>query len=322
MGRSPAGVERRIRGALLGGMIGDALGLPFEMMSGSDPRLEPALAARLAGRDVWRTSDDTEMTISVAESLLRNGTVDDHDLLTTLAANYDPARGYGHGMRRALEAVRRGERNVARGTWPEGSKGNGGAIRVAPIACAFHDDLERVAALSDAAAAVSHAHADARGAAVAHALATATLIAEDGEVGDAAAWIDRLVSAPAVARSSVAKKLEIVKTLLARGAGTAEAARAVGNGVLADETVPLAIFAFLRGAAVGFEDTVRETILAGGDTDSAAALSGTLAGAHAGDDALPHAWLVRVERGARGVARLGELADGLIALANARAAAR
>jgi poly(ADP-ribose) glycohydrolase ARH3 len=217
-------------------------------------------------------------------------------------------------MRRALEAVRRGDRDVARTTWPEGSKGNGGAIRVAPIACAFHDDLERVAALADAAAAVTHAHPDARAAAVAQALATAMLIGEPREIGDAGAWLDRLICARGVASSKVAEKLEAAKALLGRGAATAEAARALGNGVLAAETIPLAIFQFLRWSPAGFEKVVTETILAGGDTDSAAALAGTLAGAHVGARALPANWLARVEPGARGVTRINELADGLLAL--------
>ena len=49
-------------------------------------------------------TDDTEMMIALAESLLRCGdAVDEEDLARTFLAAYDPRRGYGAGTTQILE---------------------------------------------------------------------------------------------------------------------------------------------------------------------------------------------------------------------------
>src|SRR5438477_2175004 len=101
-------LRARVRVAFLGCFVGDALGRPFESSSQSDPRLGPAVDARAAKAGPWGYSDDTEMMLSVAESLLRRRQVDPEDLLKTMAANYDPARGYGKGMKLVFRALEQG----------------------------------------------------------------------------------------------------------------------------------------------------------------------------------------------------------------------
>jgi hypothetical protein len=92
----------RFRGAFLGCALGDAMGRPFEMMARSDGRLRPRLDAVLAAATPLVYSDDTQMMIAVAESLVRARRVSGDDILASLLENYDPARGYAHGMKRAL----------------------------------------------------------------------------------------------------------------------------------------------------------------------------------------------------------------------------
>src|ERR1700722_8657888 len=82
-------LRSRFRGAFLGCLLGDAVGRPFEMMSAGGGGVGARLDAMLARTGPWSSSDDTEMMISVAESLMRTGGVLRDDLLATLAANYD-----------------------------------------------------------------------------------------------------------------------------------------------------------------------------------------------------------------------------------------
>jgi hypothetical protein len=63
------------------------------------------------------------MMIALAESLIRMGCVSGQDILSSLADNYDPARGYGHGMKLALGAFKAGRRAPAFSSWEDGSKG-------------------------------------------------------------------------------------------------------------------------------------------------------------------------------------------------------
>lgn len=240
------------------------------------------------------------------------------DVLATLASSYDPARGYGHGMKLALAAFRRGGR-AASASWEEGSKGNGGAVRVVPIACAYHDDLDLLASLAEDSAGVTHAHPLGRAGAVAHAVAIACVLRRRGDWDDGsrASLLTSVSRIRLVASTTLASKLDSVRSLLDGSAPSMEAARVLGNGVLAEEAVPLALFCFLRGAP-DFEQVITSAVLAGGDTDTIAAMSGALCGALVGEEGIPARWVERLDGETKGPARLRALADGALALANER----
>lgn len=285
------------------------------MMASSDSRLAPALHALLEGSRPWRYTDDSEMMIAVGESLVRMGGVSATDVLATLAASYDPARGYGHGMKLAIAAFRRGGR-AASASWEEGSKGNGGAVRVVPIACAYHDDRDLVAAAAEESAGVTHAHPLGRAGAVAHAIAIACVVGRRDDWNAAAreSVLSAVGRARAVTSTTIMSRLESVRSLLAAPASSTEAARVLGSGVLAEEAVPLALFCFLRHAP-DFEQVITSAVLAGGDTDTIAAMSGALCGALVGEAGIPAHWIARLADEAKGPAHLRALADATLTLA-------
>lgn len=105
----------------------------------------------------------------------------------------------------------------------------------------------------------------------------------------------------------LAEKFALVVPLL--GAPLSEAAARIGNGVTADESVPLALHLFLRCRS-DLEQTILASARCGGDVDTIAAMSGTLAGALLGESALPASWLTNSE----GVAGARALADRLAEL--------
>ena len=124
-----------MKGAVLGAIVGDAFGAPLEGASSSAmPRL---VARRIATPSPWSYTDDGAMNIAVAESLVAAGTVDPEHLLHSFSAHYEPARGFGRGMKLALRAFAAGTPwdRCAFAAWPEGSRGNGGAVRITPVAC-------------------------------------------------------------------------------------------------------------------------------------------------------------------------------------------
>jgi poly(ADP-ribose) glycohydrolase ARH3 len=322
-GESFAALRARFGGALLGCIVGDALGRPFEMMAASDSRLGPALRAMLdISSRPWRYTDDGEMMISVAESLVRTGGISATDLLSSLASNYDPARGYGHGMKLALAAFKRGRR-AGTASWEEGSKGNGGAVRVVPIACAYHDDLDLLSALAEDSAGTTHAHPLGRAGATAHAIAIACVLRHRGDWDRVAAMnlLAALVRYRLIANSTLASKFDSVRQLSDASAASAAAGRVLGNGTLAEEAVPLALFCFLRWAP-DFERVVTSAVLAGGDTDTIAAMSGALCGALVGEGGIPAGWIERLEHEPKGPAHVRSLADAVFAIWAKRAGIR
>ena len=108
MSASTTHTVSRFKGALLGCFIGDVLGRAFEGATAGDASVARDLARRLDSGGTWNYSDDTEMMIGVAESVVRCEGVVAEDMLRTVANAFEPARGYGKGTRLTFEAYLRG----------------------------------------------------------------------------------------------------------------------------------------------------------------------------------------------------------------------
>src|SRR5262245_44242796 len=144
----PPTLRERFQGCLLGLAVGDALGGRFEAQSAGAVRARfPSVAALMAYPDdeLWYT-DDTQMAIGVAETLVACGEVRELGLCRAFVENYVPSRGYGRGARAVLEAMEEGgdHRAVPERYFPGGSYGNGAAMRVAPVGLFFRADEERL----------------------------------------------------------------------------------------------------------------------------------------------------------------------------------
>ena len=113
----------------------------------------------------WHWTDDTAMALAIVEVLERFGTVNQAELAAIFARNYgrEPARGYGAGAHRILSAMcERTPWRIAAQTafGGEGSCGNGGGMRAAPLGAYFCDDLERVVVEARVSAEPTHLHLD------------------------------------------------------------------------------------------------------------------------------------------------------------------
>ena len=286
----------RVRGCLLGGALGDALGRPLE----GAPAVTPAQVDRSWNAASLRWTDDTALMVALAEHLATAASHHDLDL-DELAVAYarewaaQPQRGYGAGPPRVFETVLRGGdwRAVAGGAFAgSGSKGNGAAMRAAP--CGVVDGTPtRRAAMATAAASVTHTHPDGTDGAVVIAAATRACLTHP--LGTALDLDDFLttclseVSSPTM-QAAVARVPDTLKV-----SDPSVVARHTGNGILAAEAVPAALSAFLHHA----DDPVRVLWFAvsmGGDTDTIATMAGCLAGALHGQTGFPERSVARLEQ--------------------------
>lgn len=288
-------MDDRIEGALLGTMIGDALGRPFE----GTPRaeMEPlrrAVERRARAPRAWGHSDDAEMMLAVAASIAARGEVDEAHVLESLASSHDPARGYGKGARAAFRVwrVTGSWRRASRALWEEGSRGNGAAVRVAAVAIRHRaGSAEEVREAARRSAAPTHAHEEAHEGAALVALAVWTALNGTGPRA-------LLESLQGYARGG---PLEAPLRRVDVALPPEEAARTLGHGVLAIESVPLAVWAHCRNDA--FVPALLDAVSSGGDTDSIGAMTGAIAGASHGASAIPRAWIDALEPPARRQAR-------------------
>jgi len=186
-------------------------------------------------------TDDTILTIATAYALIKN---QPFDRLYRFFANKYPNRGYG-------KAFNTWATNPYAG--PYGSFANGSAMRVSPIGYAFKEPW-KVLQKTYEASIVTHNHPEAiRGAqAIAYA-ANLVLKGYDKEtiLGKVLSVFEYNLT---INRINELKELKNCK---------------------AEDTVPLALYAFYVGD--DYESVIRQAILLGGDSDTIAAMAGSLA---------------------------------------------
>jgi poly(ADP-ribose) glycohydrolase ARH3 len=289
----------RFAGCLLGLATGDALGAPYE--GGPLERLIWRLIGR-ARDGTLRWTDDTQMSLDLAESLLAENGLSLDALATRFAAGYRWSRGYGPGAAKVLRRIRRGQswRTAVRGVYPEGSFGNGAAMRAPVLALYFrHDRAELVAAARESAG-VTHAHPLGIEGAVLIALATHALL-EDQDERD---LMDRLISA--CSSAPFYERLRLVRFWRETQAmpSPRDVVAKLGNGITAPTSCPTALFIALQFRRRSFEEMMTFIISCRGDVDTIGAMAGALWGVTNGAERLPR---VRLEHSARIVEIAGRL---------------
>ncbi|MEI8254970.1 MAG: ADP-ribosylglycohydrolase family protein [Deltaproteobacteria bacterium] len=283
----------RARLALAGLSVGDAFGERFFV---HPSHLDGLIAERALPHAPWRYTDDTEMALGIMDVLGDRGSIDQDALAGRFAARYlrDPQRGYGGGAHTILGEIARGEswrESAGRVFDGQGSMGNGGAMRVAPIGAYFADDLDAVVTQARASAEVTHAHEDGQAGAIAAALATA--YAWRWRRGDADVretplieWILGRVP-PGRTREGL-----VAASAVSRETSPREAARRLGSGarVLSWDTVPFALWCAARHLDA-YEEAMWTTVSGLGDRDTTCAIAGGIVALGAGPSSIPPAWL-------------------------------
>ncbi len=274
--------------SLEGLSVGDAFG---ERAFGT--AFDPTSQRHAIGLDAcWPWTDDTAMALAIVEVLERFGEVNQDELAAIFARNYgrDPGRGYGAGAHRILSAI--GERTPWRAASQaafggQGSSGNGGGMRAAPLGAYFCDDLDRVVEQAQLSAEPTHLHIDGIAGAIGIAVTAAMVFA--GERNAAT------IIAAATARLPEGEtKRQMHRLVGLSGWRTADAltvAAEVGNGshVRAADTVPFAIWCATR-----FMDDYQAACHAcwqvGGDVDTTCAMVGGIVIGAVGFAGIPAAW--------------------------------
>ena len=295
----------RFVGCLLGQAVGDGLGAPYEGLPADNLfwgyGRPDELVSNPSGETLFYT-DDTQMMIGVAQTLLEHGTILEGALCETFAANYDPRRGYGQGARRILEAAAEGRdwRALAATIFPGGSLGNGAAMRVAPVGLLFGDDLDMVEEEAELSAAPTHQHP--LGVEGARLMALAVALASRRP-------FERRSFYRELIRRCQSEEFEWQLRAASRMSYHSQVS-VFGNSLEAHRSVVTAIACFSTSPD-SYEGAVGRAIGLGNDTDTLAAMAGALAGAQLGVAAVPAALIDHLEDGRRGRRYLQALAGRL-----------
>lgn len=291
---------RAIRGCLLGGAVGDALGAPVEFMSWDviQRRYGPSGIASYPG-PLGLITDDTQMTIATARGLLssvaalRQG---DYaavteaiygEYLSWLETQNDPAQSRGPGNT-CLTALRSGRMGTLSSPLND-SKGCGGVMRVAPVGLALPGNPAAASALGKASAAITHGHPG--GYTTAGFLAA--LITELAVGRGVRSAVARLLD-PAYLDPNSLRLCRTATALAEAQATPAQAWEKLGEGWTGDEALAIAIYCALRYAE-DFEAAVVTAVNHSGDSDSTGDICGAILGTALGPAAIPERWLKGLE---------------------------
>lgn len=275
-------------GCMLGLATGDALGAPHE--GGPIERTLWRVIGKTRNGEL-RWTDDTQMSLDLAESLLANGGLDLADLARRFAAGYTWHRGYGPGAANILKRIRNGMdwEVAATSVYPDGSLGNGAAMRAPVIALFYAHDVETMLRVTTASSRITHAHRLGVEGAVLVAVATYALL---HQMQNAEVWslLQRHCSA-----QGLGPRLALAESMLGNDEAVtpARVVARLGNGITAEQSCVTALFAALRFRASPYEDMLAFLIACRGDVDTMAAMAGAMWGAANGAGKLPQ---IAIER--------------------------
>jgi ADP-ribosylglycohydrolase len=283
----------RMMVSLDGLSIGDALGEMFFF----NPRLAPdRLKTGELPDGPWFHTDDTEMAISIAGVVKSHGKVEQDALAKRFYRRWerDPDRGYGGMTRIQMREMATGENWRATSTRAfggQGSKGNGGAMRVAPLGAYFADDLNRVANEAEASSVVTHVHPEGVAGTVATDLAAA--MAWQLRAAEPAERAQKLFGAilQLTPESEVRRKIQLASQI-SEDTDPLQAAKALGRGelVTAPDTVPFCLW-LAAYHMDNYPEAIGLTISVGGDCDTNAAIVGGIIANSVGREGIPQEWL-------------------------------
>jgi poly(ADP-ribose) glycohydrolase ARH3 len=92
----------------------------------------------------------------------------------------------------------------------------------------------------------------------------------------------------------IKEKMRLVKRLLAESAAPSRAAEQLGHTVAVHESMPFALFSFLKHPK-SFEDCLLCAVLNGGDRDTLGAMACAISGAYLGIGHIPQDWVQKLE---------------------------
>lgn len=311
----------RIRGCMVGAVIGDCLGSPVECQFWHGIPKEKILKRfadyRKETKIRYQYTDDTAMARQVADSILSMRSVDSKNMAERFVTEFykEPHRGYGQSVGEVFKKLRSSEckdpfRPASEQFNGSGSYGNGAPMRVHPVGI-FSYDLSQSQLIENVgkSAKITHANSDAVNGAVLQASFVSwalqgTKIAEfRGKAHDLVAGFDKPDDPAAETYSGKLKKID---ELLAMSQipddkeNISKLIEALGNDISAIGSVPAVLYSFLAvlqnqepfgldacTTENAFERCLQLAMIFGGDTDTICSMTGALAGAYYGENAIP-----------------------------------
>jgi ADP-ribosylglycohydrolase len=276
-------LQDRLRGIAVGAVVGDALGMPLEF---KPPRPEHAQVTEMITGPLpaGTFTDDTEMALCLAESLLLTSPLNTRDLSGRFTAWYQSGpTDVGVHTAKVLRAVAAGTDYALAAQQVQAldpdSAGNGGVMRAWPLAIARHASPGLLAAETRSQCELTHPHADSVNGSLLFNFILYHLL--------------KASEAPDLAlREAIAKAADQVLLdpdfLLAVNLSSLRLPIDLKNTGWVRHSLESALWAVQTTRS--FEEALVKVVNLGNDADTAGCLTGALAGAMYGLSGIPQRW--------------------------------
>lgn len=277
--------QDRLRGVAVGAAIGDALGMPLEFLPARpiyDLQTEMTAGPLPAGC----FTDDTEMALALAESLLAHSSLNPEDLVERFVAWYhsNPS-DIGIHTRAVLARVAGGS------TWQDAAKqvqeadldsaSNGSLMRTWPVAVARWQQPGLLIEESRLQSMVTHTHPDCVSACVLINLILYELIHRPTDIPPDEALREAITKA--AQQAGLAEDFKLLVNL-----ASIRIRETLANTGWVRHTVESALWAVLTTRS--FEEALVQAVNLGDDADTTGSVAGAIAGALYGLEAIPSRW--------------------------------
>lgn len=291
----------RIEAAMLGSIVGDALGVPVEFMDRASLRESPVQGMQAYGthdQPAGTWSDDSSLMLCLAESLAAGG-VDYHDQAARFVSWERNAYWTPHGevfdigmaTRKPICRLESGVEPTQAGLSGEHHCGNGSLMRILPVGLyfAFGDRDERSEVAAECSR-LTHGHPRCQLACVMFTEIVACLV-RGGSFEEA------LCEGRDILREQLASKFPeetaAFERLLSPGLTDLDEADVSSSGYVIH---CLEASLWCTGRAESFREGVLAAVNLGDDTDTTGAVAGALLGLRFGHEQIPNDWINALAR--------------------------
>ncbi|MHA1576965.1 MAG: ADP-ribosylglycohydrolase family protein [Candidatus Thorarchaeota archaeon] len=292
-------LKDRYEGCMLGLAIGDAVGAATESMMYDDIRRSyppNGVSGFLPFRGLRAGSytDDTEMSIAVAQGLLNSKDFTSSSTMDSISLEFIKWKQQTSSSRSPGNTCMGSVSNLESGIhWSESgkndSKGCGTAMRSAPIGLAYWHAIDALTVFATKSSLITHGHL----AATAGSVGTAFLVAKSLDDTPILKSLDLLMKHTKRISLEFVTAISLVSEALEMK-DNKEAHALLGAGWVAEEAVAGAVFAVAKHPD-SFGNIILEAANSGGDTDSKACIAGAIAGSLLGRESIPSGWIEGIE---------------------------
>lgn len=271
-------IHDRLKGCLIAGAIGDAIGFRYE-----SSQIVDVVDFDFA----WQISDDTQLTLATCEAIYKDLEVRPEKVAARMLFWFNKRRliGIGASTLKALQELDFGGHWALVGRSGEYAAGNGAAMRIAPLA--FKKYATRLQ-IKDVCS-ITHRNDEAYTGALAiyYSVKAAINGLWLGGIGLIDYVIDHIPDTRVRDR--------FIEIIPQQYLSISEFGKKYKSSGYVVDSVPFAVYAAQKINESNFETIITELIKLGGDTDTVCSMFGQIVGSCYGIDIIPDEWLQKVK---------------------------